>query len=918
VRKRNVSSDVKRLYLLDGTSVLFRAFYAIRNLTSPAGRPTNATFGFTQMLRRLLQQEDPKHIAVAFDRPEPTHRHEAFQKYKANRPSPPEDLVLQISDVKESCRVLGVPTVELPGYEADDLIGTLSQKATRDGFQVIIVASDKDLLQLVNDTTRVLNPVKGDLFDREGVRQTFGVDPEQVVEVLALMGDASDNIPGVPGIGEKGAKDLIRRYGSLEGCLGHLEEISRRSYRENLVRYQDQARLSRDLARIRFDVPIHWGPNEYQRREPSQDEAQRFFAELGFNKLAGEMRGSTVPVVAEGFQESGLEDQVDVLRDPADLRRLAEELVRAERLALTAVFSGPDPMRANLIGLALAPALGRTVYVPIACPELESSVPVCERDLIEALHACFVDGRLRKIGEDLKTLQVYLLRKGFPLAGLDLDTSVAAYLLDPDRGDYGLESLAIAFLALPKDGVPAPGRVHRPSNPTERPVDEMALEVGRKCQTLLMLEGPIRRRMEGAGLDLLYREVEGPLLTILAEMEWRGVRVDVQFLHNLSRRWGEELEALERKAYQLAGEEFNIHSPRQLRRVLFDKLGLTPGRRTEKEKAFSTGMDVLEELARMHPLPAAILEYRSLAKLQSTYVDALPRLVHPATGRVHATFNQTAAATGRLSSSNPNLQNIPVRTEMGRQIRKAFIAEEGWRIMTADYSQIELRVLAHLARDPEMIRAFQSGEDIHVRTASQVFGISPELVTPDLRRQAKAVNFGIIYGMGAFRLGKELGVSNSLARRFMNQYMDRFEGVKRYVEEVVRRAEKEGGVVTLFGRIRQVPEIRSRNANLRRQGIRVAVNTTVQGTAADLIKMAMVRLGRNLKEAGLKSRLLIQVHDELLLEVPEEEVEAVSVMVRDAMEHCHSLEVPLVAEVRTGPNWLEMGAQTREVRSSCT
>ena len=906
------SPSPRKIYLIDGTSNLFRAFYAIRRLTGPGGIPTNATFGFTQMLRSFLQKERPPFVAVAFDRPEPTHRHELFVRYKANRQAPPEDLILQIPDVKNVCRALGVATVELPGYEADDLIGTLSRRAAAHGFEVMIVGSDKDLLQLVDDSTRILHPGSGEVLDAEGVRKRFGVTPNQVVDVLALMGDASDNIPGVPGIGEKGARELITRFGDLEGCLQHAAEIERKSYRENLLASQDQARLSRDLARIQLDAPVAWDPDLFVHREPSREEMRRVFQELGFNRLL-EMNGTeTEPEDKREVEHSEGSGEVRMIWDAGPLRALAEALSRGGRLALVPHFSSQEPMRATLDGLTLASEPGRSVHISTVHPAPNGSIMLTERDLLESLGPLWTAAGVRKISADLKAFEVFLLRSSMTLSGPKLDTTVAAYLLEPEKLDYSVFGLAGEYLGWPSHAVAGKPRAGRSAVPVERPVEEAAEGAARQCQALLALEEVLSKRLGDGDLGRLYREVEVPLLSILAEMEWTGVRVDVAFLHSLAMHWGEDLLELEKRIHAMAGHEFNIQSPRQLREVLFGELGLKPGRKTDKEKSYSTGVDVLEDLARVHPLPAALLEYRGLAKLRSNYLEAIPRLVNPATGRVHTAFNQTAAATGRLSSSGPNLQNIPVRSERGRQIRRAFIAEEGWRILTADYSQIELRVLAHLSRDPEMVAAFHAGEDIHVRTASEVFGVPQALVTPDLRRHAKAINFGIIYGMGAFRLSRELGVPTSAAQRFIDGYFERFAGVRRYVQDVVSRAERDGYVSTLMGRIRPVPEIRSRNATLKRQGIRVAVNTTIQGSAADLIKLAMVHLARALKDENMKSRLLIQVHDELVLEVPEHEVERTRRLVRAAMETCYPLEVSLQTEVRSGPNWLDTAQELQK------
>ena len=891
------ASAEKILYLVDGTSNIFRAFYAIRGLSDPTGRPTNATFGFTQMLRKLLLDKKPDFIAVAFDRPEPTHRHLAFPTYKAHRQAPPEDLIEQIPDIKEVCRVLGVPQVELAGFEADDLMGTLARRAAAEGFRVILVSSDKDLLQLVNDSIQVLHPSRGELLDREGVKRSFGVYPEQVVDVLALMGDASDNVPGVPGIGEKGAKDLVTTYGSLEECLRNAEQIPRKTYRENLLKHGEQARKSRELVTIDSLVPMEWQAEQFRRADVQADRARKLFSDLGFNRLVEELNGEPESGAAETPRPPIVPLSVRRLRGAKEWESFRESLHSHGKVALIPWFSASEPMRARLQGLALGVSPETIHFADFQMAPDGAPDDLGEADLRREMGNLLEDPSIAKLSGDLKTLEVYWFRHGKRLRGGDLDSTLIAYLLDPEKRDYSLERLEASFL----------GRNPAPGGAGNSPVagNDGEQNACRDCRRLLELEMPLKDSLREKGLERLYRELELPLTSILAEMEFIGVRIDSPFLKDLSSQWTQELKGLELKIYDVAGEKFNIQSPRQLGEILFQKLGLSPGRKTEKEKSFSTGVDVLEGLASSHPLPAAILEYRSLSKLLSTYVESLPNLVNPETGRVHASFNQTTAATGRLSSSDPNLQNIPIRTEKGRQIRKAFIAQDGWRILTADYSQIELRVLAHLSQDEEMIRSFRNSEDIHQRTAAQIFGVAPDLVTQSMRHQAKAINFGILYGMGAFRLSRELGVQLSSAKQYIEEYFQRFPGVRRYRDQVIESAERTGQVSTLLGRIRMVPEIRSRNVNQRNLGIRVAVNTTVQGSAADLIKAAMVQLDACLKRESLRSRLLIQVHDELVLESPEAEVERASVLVRESMEGCFPLAVPLVAEVRSGASWLE-------------
>ena len=880
------------LCLIDGTSNIFRAFYAVRGLSSPSGRPTNATYGFTQMLRKLLQDLGPQYVAVVFDRSEPTQRHASYPQYKANRMSPPEDLVEQIPDIKETCRVLGVPVIDLAGYEADDLMATLAGKAFSGGFEVTLVTSDKDLLQLVGPHVTVFHPSRGEVLDREGVKRSFGVYPEQVVSVLALMGDSSDNVPGVPGIGEKGARDLITTYGDLENCLNHAADIPKKAHREALQRHAAEARLSRELVTLNREVPVPWAPEDFRRRPMLREEARALYQRLGFSRLLDELASGEVT----GDAAPPPPDPVFVLvSDRKSLGEMVRSLSGAKILALAPELSEEQPMRARLCGLALSASGEAGYYVRVSQGPEEPFIG--ERELLLALSELLRMSGAGVLSENLKSLEITLRRGGIEFAQGDLDSTLAAYLVDSEARDYRLARLEESVLGIPS----APAAKGEPGGQA-RPEGGPA---ARRCRALVNLERPLKQRLQELGLERLYRELELPLTSVLASMEFTGVRIDADFLRSLSLRWNEELRGLEARVHELAGGPFNIQSPRQLGEILFQKLGLTPGRKTEKERAFSTGMDVLESLAPSHPLPAAVLEYRQLAKLLSTYVEALPTLVNHETGRVHATFHQTIAATGRLSSSDPNLQNIPIRTEKGREIRRAFVAEPGWSLLTADYSQIELRILAHLSQDPEMLRAFRAQEDIHQRTAEEVFGVAPELVTSQMRNQAKAINFGILYGMGSLRLSRELGVPLATAKKFIEEYFRRFEGVRRYREGVIESAERSGHVATMFGRIRSVPEIRSRNMNQRNLGIRVAVNTTVQGSAADVIKIAMIALHDRLRRQSMRSRLLIQVHDELVVEAPADEIERAGELVRDCMETSTRLDVPLVAEVRSGTTWLD-------------
>jgi DNA polymerase-1 len=914
----------RTLYLIDGTNNLFRAFFAIRGLRTSKGVPSNAVFGFTSMLRKVIKDHDPRYLAVAFDRPEPTFRHQAYADYKAHRPEAPPDLIAQIPHVKRACEVLGVPLVELAGYEADDLIGTLAQRAADAGFGVVIVGTDKDLLQLVGGPIVVLNPVSGEVLDAAGVERIFGVRPDQVTDVLALCGDASDNIPGVAGIGEKGAKDLIRQYGSLAGALENAAAIARKAYREGLAAHADTARLSRDLAIVRRDVPVPFDPEALRLRPADREAARDLFVELEFTTLAREFE-------APALEMARIE--VTVVRDAAGLREVARRLAggpcailvepetdrpaagrATARGGAQAALPGagdPGPARPagaipGIAGIALA-GEGVVFYIPIGHRGPAAGEQPTARAAVEALRPLLEGEKVERLTHGAKEALLLLRGAGSGIPGFAGDTRVASYLLNADRRSHDLEIVAQEIAGLPvasHESLVGSG-AHRVGW-AEVGIDRAAAFVGGRAAALLAIRDRLETGLRHDRLDDLYREVELPLASILADMERTGVRIDTAFLAGLSAEWGGELDRLTGDIHRLAGREFNINSPKQLGEILFDVLGLKPKRRTSKTKSFSTDADTLEDLAEDHELPRRLLDYRALQKLKSTYVDALPSLVDPATGRVHTSFNQAVAATGRLSSSDPNLQNIPIRTDRGKQIRRAFVPADGCHMLSADYSQIELRILAHLCRDPALVRAFRSGEDIHRRTAAEVFGVLPDLVTSEMRRRAKAVNFGVLYGMGAQRLARDQGIPAREAQQFIDRYFERLPQVKAWIDATVATAESQGQVRTLFNRVRHFPEIRGTDRNARQQAIRAAVNTVLQGTAADLIKMAMVALPEALRRGRHPATLLLQVHDELVLEAPVASIDGVATIVRRVMEEIHTLEVPLVVDLRAGENWLEM------------
>ena len=825
------------LYLIDGSSILYRAFFAIRGLSTADGRPTNAIFGTLKMAEKLLKDHAPDHIAFIFDTPAPTFRHEAFEAYKANRPDMPDDMAAQIGPAKQILAAMGLPVLELPGFEADDVIGTLAKRATEEGCEVVIVTADKDLFQLVGPGVRVLHTKKEDaLLDEAGVEAVFGVPPGRVVDVLALWGDPTDNIPGVPGIGEKGAKELVRRFGDLESVLAHAGEVERKAYREGLTNHADQARASRSLATVVTDAPVEAFPGDLRRREPDTAKLEALFREYEFTSL---LPAAAAPALAAP-EAAPL--------DGASLGRL-ESCVSCGM-----VWSDDEIWLSDGVGVWRGPraALDAGAFAHLA---------LCAHGLKPFL---------RESGPD-----EFLAGESF------LDAAVAGYLLDPSARVPSVEDLALAFLgeACPKD------------DPAVRSL------------ALARLREPILQKLDGLGMASLWRDIERPLVGALARMEAAGIAIDVPYFQDLGAAMARSLADLERDIFEAAAAEFNVASPKQVGEVLFDKLGLPAQKRTSKTKAYSTDNEVLEALREAHPVVPMILEHRLLSKLKGTYVDALPACADPVTGRVHAAFNQTVAATGRLSSSDPNLQNIPARGEWGPRIRRGFRAAEGRLLVGADYSQIELRMLAHLCGDESLARIFARGEDIHTSTASEVFDVAPPFVTPDMRRQAKAVNFGILYGMGPFGLARELGVTQKESKAFIERYFARFPKVRAYLDGVQSEVLRTGEVSTILGRRRLFPGIARAPKPLQQALLRQAVNTTVQGSAADLIKKAMVGVEPLLPPG---SRLVLQVHDELIVESPEAEASKAAETLRSAMESAMRLSVPLVAGTSVGERWSDL------------
>jgi len=882
------------LFLIDGTNYIYRAFYAIRGLSNSKGFPTNAIYGFTNMLMKLCRDWNPDYIAVVFDAKGPTFRHEAYDQYKANRKAMPDELRPQIPHIKDIVRGFSMKVIEEQGVEADDIIGTLAKRCDQAGMKVVIASGDKDFMQLVSENVLMVDTMKDISYDVEGVRKRFGVGPDRVIDILGLAGDTSDNVPGVPGVGEKTALKLVKEFGSLEGVLENAVKIKGRGLSEKLREFADQARMSRDLVTIRTDVPIDSDLEDLRFREPDVETLKGIFWEFEFPALISRL----------GVKEEKEETDYRLITGEVEFNDLLDEVRRSGRFFFDLELTSDEAMRAEITGVAVCTDEKKAYYIPLShtCEEAQEQL---DADMVLGrLAPLFSEDNLKKYGHNLKTVSLVLSRRGIVLKGELYDVMVAAYVLNPSRRGYDLADIVQDHLsrtiASPKD-LMGSGVKAIPFHAV--PLKDASEYACRRADFIFRLAPFMDSDMEKTGLKDLFRDVEMPLVGVLASMEGKGVLLDCELLEEMSLQLGELLSVSGEKIYRLAGEEFNINSPKQLQAILFDRLGLPRGKKTKA--GYSTDVDVLTNLAKSYELPAEILAYRSLAKLRSTYVDALPVLVNQETGRVHTSYNQTVTATGRLSSSNPNLQNIPIRTPEGKRIRKAFIAPEGYEIVSADYSQIELRVLAHLSGDELLVEAFESGEDVHTKTASDIFGVFPGMVSEEMRRQAKVINFGVIYGMSPFGLARELGISQKRAKDYIDGYFSRFSGVRVFIEETLEKARERGFVTTLLNRRRYIPEINSTNAQVRQFAERMAVNTPIQGTAADLIKVAMLNISARIREKKLSASMIMQVHDELVFEVPVPEKEEVMDLVKWEMENVIALKIPVKVKIASGKNWDE-------------
>ena len=892
-----MSDKAQRLYLVDGSSYIYRAYFAIRHLSNSKGEATNAIYGFTTMLMTLLREEQPDHIAVVFDSKGPTFRKDLYPDYKANRADMPADLVPQIPIIKEMVKAFRMPALELPGFEADDIIATLARRFATQGLAVTVVTGDKDLMQIVDSQICLLDTMKGKVSGPDDVIARFGVPPEQVLEVLGLAGDSSDNIPGVPGIGEKTASALIREFGSIDNLLANIDAVKGKKRQENLREFAEQARLSRRLAALVEDLEIDVDLDNLTLEEPDADALYELFKKLEFNKLLTDLAALQQPAAM-------VDGDYRTVTTETDLDMMINELKAAGTFAFDTETTSLTAVQADLVGLSFAIRAGAGWYVPVGHRYLGVPDQLPPALVVEKLKPLLENPDDKKIGQNIKYDALVLRRAGIELTGICTDTMILSYLTHPEAKSHGLDALALSHLnyrTVPYSEVAGSGKKQICFSEVE--VDKATRYAVEDADITWRIADKLLPELTSAAIRKLYEDVEMPLVDVLTRMEWTGIRIDAGFLGMLSAEMGERLNALEKQIHDLAGGAFNINSPKQLGEVLFERLGLARGKKTKS--GWSTNVEVLQGLAEQHEIAARILDYRSVSKLKSTYTDALPRLLNPATGRLHTSFNQAVTATGRLSSSDPNLQNIPIRTHEGRRIREAFVPQDGWVLLSADYSQVELRVLAHMADVAALKESFAAGEDIHRRTAAEIFNVFPEMVTDEMRRQAKTINFGVLYGMGAFSLAKDLGISRPQAQEFIDQYFERYPGVLKFLEEKKAQARECRYVTTLLGRRCAIPEINSSNGAIRSYAERNAINYPIQGSAADIIKVAMVNIDRRLREEELQARMLLQVHDELVFEVPESERKYVTELICREMEEAVPLDLPLKVELGSGRNWAE-------------
>jgi len=876
------------LYLIDGSSYIFRAYHAIRSLSTSKGSPTNAIYGFTSMIFKFLKDYSPEYLGIVFDSKGKTFRDEIYPLYKANRDEAPDDFKIQVPKIFEMVDSLGIPQVQIEGYEADDIMGTIAKEMEEKGISVVLVTGDKDFCQLVSEKVTLIDTMRDKKTGIKEVIQRFGVPPESVIDVFALSGDATDNIPGVRGVGEKTASELIGKFRTIESLYENLNELPQRQ-RDLLEANKESAILSKRLVTIETSIPMSVSLEGFEYKGFNKEKLREIFEELEFKSLLRELGDNEkvqqeIAIIESSGGKVSYDDYHLVLTE-RDLDMVLERIDLTKEVSIDLETTSQSPMRAEIVGIALSPASHESYYIPVAhrSTVFDSTKQLNSKYVLEKLKPIVEDNSIKKIGQNLKYEFIVLERNGLRLRGISCDTMVAAHLIDASRLSYSLDELAKHYLehkTITYKDVTGIGRDK--INFEEVELERAKVYACEDADVAMILSKKLASELEKLTLLDVFKDIELKFIEVLARMEMNGVKVNSELLERLSIDFEKSLEKIAEEVYAQVGFRFNLNSPIQLREILFDKLGL-PQKKMTKSGEASTDVEVLTELSKFHPVPEKVLEHRGLSKLKSTYIDSFPKLINPRTRRIHTSFNQAGTSTGRLSSSDPNLQNIPVKTPEGRRIREAFIPEDGFLLLSADYSQIELRLLAHFSEDDSLVSAFLAGSDIHNRTAAEIFGVSEDLVTPEMRRRSKTINFGIIYGISPFGLSKQLGISNTIAKSYINEYFKRYRRVKSYTEASIREAERQGYAVTLLGRRRPIPELKSKDRTTRGIGERTAINTPIQGSAADIIKIAMIKIQERLSR-DYRSRMILQVHDELLFEIHESEIDDLSRIIKKEME----------------------------------
>jgi len=897
------------LYLIDGSSYIFRAYHAIRSLSTSKGSPTNAIYGFTSMIFKFLKDYSPEYLGIVFDSKGKTFRDEIYPLYKANRDEAPDDFKIQVPKIFEMVDSLGIPQVQIEGYEADDIMGTIAKEMEEKGISVVLVTGDKDFCQLVSEKVTLIDTMRDKKTGIKEVIQRFGVPPESVIDVFALSGDATDNIPGVRGVGEKTASELIGKFRTIESLYENLNELPQRQ-RDLLEANKESAILSKRLVTIETSIPMSVSLEGFEYKGFNKEKLREIFEELEFKSLLRELGDNEkvqqeIAIIESSGGKVSYDDYHLVLTE-MDFDMVLERIDLTKEVSIDLETTSQSPMRAEIVGIALSPASHESYYIPVAhrSTVFDSTKQLNSKYVLEKLKPIVEDNSIKKIGQNLKYEFIVLERNGLRLRGISCDTMVAAHLIDASRLSYSLDELAKYYLehkTITYKDVTGIGRDK--INFEEVELERAKVYACEDADVAMILSKKLASELEKLTLLDVFKDIELKFIEVLALVEMNGVKVNSELLERLSIDFEKSLEKIAEEVYAQVGFRFNLNSPIQLREILFDKLGL-PQKKMTKSGEASTDVEVLTELSKFHPVPEKVLEHRGLSKLKSTYIDSFPKLINPRTRRIHTSFNQAGTSTGRLSSSDPNLQNIPVKTPEGRRIREAFIPEDGFLLLSADYSQIELRLLAHFSEDDSLVSAFLAGSDIHNRTAAEIFGVSEDLVTPEMRRRSKTINFGIIYGISPFGLSKQLGISNTIAKSYINEYFKRYRRVKSYTEASIREAERQGYAVTLLGRRRPIPELKSKDRTTRGIGERTAINTPIQGSAADIIKIAMIKIQERLSR-DYRSRMILQVHDELLFEIHESEIDDLSRIIKKEMEKAWQLRVPLRVDIGIGKNWAE-------------